>query len=60
MKRTAAQWEAMAVWAERKADEAAASDAPWALRNLRFYQNKMSEWLKEYYAAKAAEQEREA
>ena len=43
--KTAATWEGMAAWAEAKADEAAASDAPWALNNLRLYQNKMSLWL---------------
>lgn len=41
----------MAKWAERKADEAAASDKPWALRNLRLYQNLMSQWLGEALAA---------
>lgn len=46
----------MAAWAERKADEAAASDAPWALANLRLYQNLMSKWL----AAAAAAERRSA
>lgn len=41
----------MAQWAERKADEAASSDKPWAMANLRMYQNKMSEWLGEHYRA---------
>lgn len=57
MKRDSKTWLAMAQWAERKANEAAASDAPWALNNLRLYQNKMSEWLGEYYRA---EQETES
>jgi hypothetical protein len=38
-------------WAERKCAEASASDAPWALRNLRYYQNRYSAYLGEYYAA---------
>lgn len=41
----------MALWAERKADEASTSDAPWALRNLRLYQNLASKWWGEHYAA---------
>ena len=41
----------MALWAERKADEAAASEAPWALRNLRLYQNYASKFWGEHYAA---------
>lgn len=56
MKRDAKTWLAMAQWAERKADEAAASDAPWALANLRLYQNLMSQWLGEHYRAKHAEE----
>lgn len=52
MKRDAKTWLAMAEWAERKANEAAASDKPWAMNNLRLYQGKMSEWLGEYYRAK--------
>lgn len=36
---------------ERKADEAAASNAPWALGNLRTYQNMMSKHLALAYAA---------
>ncbi len=40
-----------AEWAECKANEAAASDKPWAARNLRLYQNLMSKWLGEYYRA---------
>lgn len=39
---------------ERKADEAAASDAPWALGNLRTYQNMMSKHLALAYAAEKA------
>lgn len=38
-------------WAERKCDEAAASSAPWALGNLRLYQNLASKFWGEYYAA---------
>lgn len=36
--------------AERKADEAAASPAPWALRNLRVYQNLMCRLLDQRHA----------
>lgn len=43
-----------AAWAERKADEAAASDAPWAMRNLRLYQNFASKWWGEYYELERA------
>lgn len=39
-----------ALWAERKANEAAASSAPWAMRNLRLYQNFASKWWGEHYA----------
>lgn len=45
----------MAEWAERKADEAAASDAPWAMGNLRTYQNYMSKFLGMAYAAEKQE-----
>lgn len=41
----------MAAVFERKADEAAASNEPWALGNLRLYQNKMSEFLAKAYEA---------
>lgn len=51
MKRDAATWLAMANSAERKANEWAASDEPWALANLRLYQNLMSRWLGEHYRA---------
>lgn len=54
-KRSSKTWLAMAEWAERKANEAAASDKPWAMANLRTYQNKMSEWLGEHYRAKREE-----
>lgn len=40
-----------ALWAEAKADEAAASDAPWALRNLRLYQNMASRFWGEHFKA---------
>lgn len=36
-------------WAEAKCNEAAACPAPWALGNLRFYQNVMVKYLNEYY-----------
>lgn len=38
-----------AIWAERKCDEASVSDKPWALRNLRYYQNLMSKFWVEYF-----------
>jgi hypothetical protein len=47
----AAKFERMALWAEAKADEAAASDVPWALRNLRLYQNKASEFWDKHFEA---------
>ena len=56
MKRSAKTWRGMALWAERKADEAAASDKPWATRNLRLYQNKASEFWSEHYKALHAEE----
>lgn len=46
----------MAQWAERKADEAAGSDAPWALANLRLYQNIAGEWWRKHYLALHAEE----
>jgi len=45
-----------AEWAERKCNEASASTAPWALRNLRLYQNFASKFWGEYYGAKRAQQ----
>lgn len=39
-----------ALWAEQKANEAAASNAPWALGNLRLYQNMASKFWGEHYA----------
>jgi len=45
-----------ALWAERKADEAAESDKPWALRNLRLYQNHASRFWGEHFAAVRAEE----
>ena len=36
----------IAIWAERKANEAAASTDPWWLGNLRVYQNMMVQHLK--------------
>lgn len=56
MQRTAELWRGMALWAERKADEAAASDAPWAMGNLRTYQNCASKWWGEHYRALHAEE----
>ncbi len=44
-----------ALWAENKADEASASSAPWALKNLRMYQNLASKFWGEHYAALRAE-----
>ena len=45
---------AMALIFERKADACAASSVPWALNNLRLYQNKASEfWGKHFSALKA-------
>ena len=40
----AEHWERMSEWAARKADFWAASDAPWALGNLRLYQSRMALW----------------
>lgn len=40
-----------ALWAERKADEAAESTAPWALGNLRLYQNLASRFWRDHFAA---------
>lgn len=40
MKRDAKTWRFMAEWAEAKANAAAASPDPWAMANLRLYQNK--------------------
>jgi len=54
----AEKFERMALIFERKADEAAASNAPWAVGNLRTYQNKASEfWGKHYAAARADERQ---
>lgn len=44
-----------ALWAERKADENAASSKPWAPRNVRLYQNLASRYWGEHYAALRAE-----
>jgi hypothetical protein len=46
----------MALWAERKADEAAGSDEPWWLGNLRTYQNMASKFWSEYYVAIKSEE----
>jgi len=50
-KKSAETWKQMALWAERKADKAAASDMPWARGNLRLYQNCLSLWWSEHYRA---------
>lgn len=45
-----------ALWAEKKADAAAESDKPWALRNLRLYQNLASKFWGEHYAERRKEE----
>lgn len=40
-----------AEWADKKCAEAAESSAPWALKNLRLYQNYASRFWGAYYAA---------
>ena len=44
-----------AEWAERKAGEAAASNYPWAMGNLRTYQNLAFKFWGEHFAAVRAE-----
>ncbi len=39
----------MAVWAENKADYWSESDKPWALRNMRLYQNYASKYWAEHF-----------
>ena len=56
IKRDAKTWLYMAEWAEAKANAASASSEPWAMANLRLYQNKASEFWSEYYKAKHAEE----
>jgi hypothetical protein len=53
IERSAEHWKKMAEWAERKCNEASrfGNNEPWGEKNLRYYQNKMSEWLGEYYKA---------
>ncbi len=51
MAKTAETWRGMALWAERKAGEASASDKPWWLGNLRTYQNMASKFWGEHYRA---------
>jgi hypothetical protein len=46
----------MAEWAERKAEVASASPDPWAMANMRLYQNKASEFWREHYRALHAEE----
>ena len=53
--RSSATWRHMAEWAEAKANAAAAASEPWALANLRLYQNKASEYWGEHYKAAQAE-----
>ncbi len=53
--RSADLWRRMALWAEAKVDQAAASSEPWAMNNLRLYQNKASEFWAEHYRACRAE-----
>lgn len=56
MKRSAATWRYMAEWAEAKAEAASASSDPWAMANMRLYQNKASEFWREHYHASHAEE----
>ena len=56
MKRDAKTWKAMAEWAEAKANAAAASSEPWAMANMRLYQNKASEFWAEHYKVVHAEE----
>lgn len=51
MKRSPELLRGMAEWAERKANEASASDKPWWKGNLRTYQNMASKFWSEYYQA---------
>jgi hypothetical protein len=55
-KRDAKTWRYMAEWAEAKANAASASTEPWAMANLRLYQNKASEFWREHYKALHAEE----
>lgn len=55
MTRDSATLHRMADWAERKANEAARSTEPWALSNLRLYQNLMSKWYGEALEAERRE-----
>lgn len=40
-----------ALWAEAKCDEASSSDKPWAMSNLRLYQNLASKFWDEHFQA---------
>lgn len=60
MKRSPELWRGMALWAERKANEAAASDDPWWLGNLRTYQNMASKFWGEHYRAMRETEPRDA
>lgn len=58
--KTAMHFKRCAAWAENKANAAANSSKPWALGNLRLYQNEMCKWLdrrnlviRQYLAARA-------
>lgn len=53
--RSSEKFRRMADYFERKADEAAASDAPWAMGNLRTYQNYMSKYRGLQYRAERDE-----
>lgn len=47
----------MALWAENKANIAASSDKPWAMGNLRVYQNLASRFWHQYYKTVNVENE---
>lgn len=56
MTRDAKTWRYMAEWAEAKANTASISSEPWAMANMRLYQNKASEFWREHYKAAHAEE----
>ena len=56
IQRSAKTYQCMAAWAERKADEAAASGEPRWLGNVRIYQNMASKFWGEHYRALRAEE----
>lgn len=51
MQLTIAQLKRKAEWALRKAEENAASSAPWAPANVRLCQNCYNKWYGDYLAA---------